>query len=340
MKTKISFGMVYFNPPPFFFFFFFSFQTNVRGFQRWATAVLNGCFGTPSAYLEDALSALYPDIFNSTSPEVELVIPPPSTSRNATIFMGVPHSLNYGYAPDESDDRRQCGNKRDIYVYTDDKDSEQVISTDDEDSAEGENAERQGPDQGINRGRAEKRVLLSKSKREYTKRSRSRSPLSSDDEVDLPVHVVSIAPRPPGRRGHTIQTMLANPDHYYLKSESYFKFFEPHKPDLLCRNHEVVDHVRVRFVCEIASWLKESRRNRSLPKLVGESTEQCVQSALAALAHDQNHILGIVVVPDGMKVINIKRKRRSYKIHETPLVLWSEEQKLFSLLNMIKKVLV
>ena len=330
--------MVCFKPLPL---FFFTLQTDNLAFRRWAVAVLDGCFGPPSSEFEAAFRSLYIDIFNQPSTKVELVIPPPSTCRNATIYKGMPHCLNYGYAPNEDDDsdyERQCHKKR---RYVDDKDSELVISTDDEGHEDkgAENGERQGPDQGrVNRGRPEKRVLCSKAKMEFRRRSRSRSPLSSDDEADLTQHIVSIAPRP--ARGHTIQTMLASPDHYYLESKSYFKFFEPHKPVLLCRTDPVVVHVRAKFVCEIAEWLKEDRNNDSLPKLVNESTEQCVQSALAALAHDQKHILGIVVVPDGMKVINIKKKHRHYKIHETPLVLWSEERKLFSLLNMIRKVLV
>ncbi|XP_072049046.1 uncharacterized protein [Amphiura filiformis] len=312
--------------------------TDDKAFRKWAVAVLDGCFGTPASQLEAAFTSLYPAVFESDS--IELVLPPASTSRNATIYKGVPHCLNYGY------DENQLKRKKSIgaHVETPDEDEPELVissSTDDEEY-EDDNASRRRPDQDIvNRGRIEKRIVLSKAKTGRRQRSRSRSPLSSsDDEVDLRRNVVNIQNPQRPFQVHPMDYILANPDEFYLKSDSYFEFFEPHKPDLVCREDIENKKVRVKFVCEIASWHEEGRRDVSLKRLVNESTEQCVQSALAALAHDQKYILGIVVVPDGMKVLQIKKRRRWYKISETPLVLWSEERKLFALLEMIRKALV
>jgi hypothetical protein len=38
------------------------------------------------------------------------------------------------------------------------------------------------------------------------------------------------------------------------------------------------------------------------------STEQCALQCLAALSHNQTEISGLVIVPDGMKIIKIQRQ--------------------------------
>ena len=299
-------------------------------------AVLDGCFGTPATQLEGAFTSLYPAVFESDL--IELVIPPASTSQNATIYMGVPHCLNYGY----DENQLKC-KKRKVDIANED-DTELVISSSTDDEGyedQDDDANRRRPDQSVvNRGRIEKRVILSRVKTGKRQRSRSRSPVSSDDEVDLSRNVVNIQNPQRPNQVHPMDYILANPEQFYLRSDNYFQFFEPHKPDLVCR--EVIENkkVSVKFVCEIASWNEEGREGASLKRLVSESTQQCVRSALAALAHDQKYILGIAVVPDGMKVFQVKKRRRRYKISETPLVLWSEEQKLFALLEMIRKAVV
>ena len=310
-------------------------QTDDKAFRKWAVAVLDGCFGTPASQLEGAFTSLYPAVFESDS--IELVLPPASTSQNATIYKGVPHCLNYGY--DEKQLKRKKTNRS--LVETDDEDDPELVITSSTDEEYGDQDDGGRPDQRrVNRGRVEKRIILSKAKTGKRQRSRSRSPLSSDDEIDLRRNVVNIQNPQRPHQMHPMDYILANPDHFYLRSDNYFQFFEPHKPDLVCREDMENRKVNIKFVCEIASWNKEGRKGVTLKRLVNESTEQCVQSALAALAHDQKYILGIVVVPDGMKVLQIKKRRRHYKISETPLVLWNEDEKLFALLEMIRKALV
>ena len=288
--------------------------------------------------MEKAFTSLYPDIFEDAS--LRLVCPPPNTSQNATIFKGVPHCLNYGY--DKKTVKRKK-RERSKVVISDDEDSDDPVlvnssSTDDEEC----DANRVRGDQGrVNRarGRVEKRILLSKTKQDNQKRSGSRSD-SSEDEVDLGDNVINIQNPQRPAQWHQLDYIVANHDQFYLQSKAYFKYFEPYSPDVVC--HKVIEKkkVIVKFVCEIASWHKEGRNDVLLKTLVNVSTEQCVQSGLAALAHDQKYILGIVVVPDGLKVCQIKKRRNHYKISETCCVSWEEDQKLFALLEMIRKALV
>jgi hypothetical protein len=56
----------------------------------------------------------------------------------------------------------------------------------------------------------------------------------------------------------------------------------------------------------------------------------------AALSHNQTEITGLVIVPDGMKIVKILRQRNPnmiYKVHETNLITWNETRQLYAVFS-------
>ena len=336
-------------------------QTDNEAFHTWAEALTLGCYATPAMPLANVLKELFPGCIVL---DLKLVIPPPETSINATLQTGVPHCLNYGYWGKQIDDSESealleanassdtgknagknaggSGDQRRACPSS--------INADQNPKRGGDPAADQNVRHGADRGRLRQRVLLQK-KLGRKGRSRSRSPLSDDDDVVLTDHVL---PNPPPPGNPTMPRLLNNPNGYLLTPQSYHHYFEPHKPDLVLVWRKKLAHMSLpqhiaKIVCEISSWNKEGRAT-SLQRHVDEATEQCVQSCLAALAHDQKCILGIVIVADGLKLVKIDRisgnqsgndgHHTYYTVKETRLVHWNSAQDLYVLFGMIKNVIL
>ena len=275
-------------------------------------AVTDGCIGTPSHELSCCLEELFPACQETNrsviGEHIYLKIPPADTNQNSTISRGVPHCLVYGY--DESQVELRPVLKADM------------------------------PRNLENRSRPRHRVLVPK-QLGHKARSRSRSPVQLVDHVNYVGQDVG-----QDRLLEPMRHMLDNPDDYVVKTDCYFEFLEPHKPDLTCL--KVVPKqsgqqvVIAKFICEISSWNREAKTHTSIEEHVREITEQCVQSCLAALACNQDSILGICVIVDGLKLIKIEKSQDlfgkfSYHVRETLLITWDDIDDLYALLEMIRK---
>ena len=322
------------------------FQTTRSAFHEWAEVLTTGCYGTPSYQLALVMRELFPECVVR---DLKLVIPPSDTSANyAPIQMGVSHCLNYGFVSEHVEDS------------DDDEDHVEVNVREDADANAGNDDRGGGPDQNAmenvnqeqGRGRPRQRVLLQKCRSKRV-RSRSRSPISDDDDVFLTDHVSDIRPNAAHGPGNpNIPQLLNNPNDYLLTPNSYHKYLEAHKPSLALIQRKKLPHVSstlehvVKFVCEISPWDKEGRAMPiSLQRHVDEATAQCVQSCLAALAHNQKSILGVVIVADGLKLVKIDRVNgddgsHMYTVKETRLVMWNSERYLYVLFGIIKNAIV
>ena len=260
---------------------------------------------------------LFPELI---APNLDLAIPPDSeTSMNASLEMGTPHCLKYGFVKEQLDVESEVGRK-------------------------GANPNAR---EGEQRGRPRQRVLLKK-RTVKKSRSRSRSPLSDDDDDDVNLTNQLMKTRPNAKANPNMFHLLNNPNDYLLFTKSHFTYFEPHKPDLVLvwtkESPSNSTHHIAKFVCEISSWNKEARSNVSLEKHVDSATEQCIQSCLAAMAFDQTFILGIVIVVDGMKLIKIEQEddgqQLVYNIRETRLISWDRKDYLYILFGIIKEAII
>ncbi|XP_072029441.1 uncharacterized protein [Amphiura filiformis] len=256
---------------------------------------------------------LFPD---SQIPEQKvLVAAPPETSKNKTIRHGVVHCLTYGFYKDQVDEvRHPRPRRRNEYVSN--------------------------------------RILIGK-KLGNRARSRSRSPVSDNDDITEHVRDVTVPPRAQ-LQPITIHDMLQNPPNFVLKSQSFHNYFEPHKPDFLfCsistiekESEEVAGVVNrsreysVKLIIEISSQQK-FQQTVSLKKHLEHTTEQCVQQCLSGMNANQDKIYGLTIVPDGLKLIKINRRQNptTYLVSETELVTWNQTQNIYAMLQMIDNIL-
>ncbi len=284
-------------------------------------AVSEGYSGFPSHELANCFEVLFPEV-RQTNQSIEqttqtyLKIPPVDQSHNVTILNGVPHCLVYGYDVCQVQEKPVLKRRR----HSQEADE--------------------------HRGRPQHRVIRRK-RLDDRERSRSPSPdgdSSSDGETDLPGNVVYKGQSRPNQG--SVAHILNNPNDYMLSASNYHKFFEPHKPDLLClQTTEGQSGQRVavaKFVCVISSWCREGKAGVSIERHVGEITERCVQACLAALACNQDSVLGICAVVDGLKVVKVRKSQDcnghvSYNITETYLVVWDDLDEMYVLLEMIRK---
>ena len=190
------------------------------------------------------------------------------------------------------------------------------------------------------RGRLRHRVLLRKlhgnrSNSRSRSRSRSPSPLS-----DLQYQTEHRRPNPRNLITST-QNMLQNPDDYILMSNALHSYFEPQTPDFLIYTHSVNDGVTGKILIIVSSYVKYGRQT-SFDTHLTQSTQQCVRQCLAALSHNQTEITGLVIIPDGMKIVTILRQQNPnviYKVHETNLITWNETRQLYAVLYYLEKAM-
>ena len=186
------------------------------------------------------------------------------------------------------------------------------------------------------RGRLRHRVLLRKSHgNRSNSRSRSRSHSPSLDLQYQTEH------RRPQNLATTTQNMLQNPEDYILMSNAIHSYFEPQTPEFLIYTHSINDGVTGKILIIVSSYVKYGRRT-SFASHLTRSTQQCVRQCLAALSHNQTEITGLVIVPDGMKIVKILRQRNPnmiYKVHETNLITWNETRQLYAVLYYLEKAM-
>ena len=261
-------------------------------------------------------------------------VPPAETSLDkATFDLGVPHCLYYGFG-----EKSQPVEKYRPVL----KEGFMMDSSDEEDSSDDAQRDAAGR---RHRSRPRHRMLRPAKKQN---RSRSRSPMSNEDEdVDLVDNVKYVGERQSRPSDITLRHMVNNPDDYLLATREYSKFFESHRPDLMCfkESEKSGQPIVAKFVCAISSWCREGEEYITIERHVEEITERCVHSCLATLACNQDSILGICVVVDGMKLIKVDKARDdsghiSYNITETTLVPWDDIDEMYVLLEMIRKEIV
>ena len=286
--------------------------------SEFAEAILEGCTSSASSDLKVLFFLLYPATFRIRGPlNLKMFVP--------FEWDGVPLCLRYGY--------HKTGEDSDSEPDTSDALPRLPVCGGDDKEVASEDARRTKDE--VNRGRVRKRIILAK---KTGKQGRARSP--ERKVVDLRRCVVDVKNAQRPYRIRSIEYLLDHHDDFFVKSEEYFQYFEPQRPDLICFQKMERREVLVKLVCEIGSWDEEGIEGVSLEQLVTDSTEQCVRSALASLSHNQEFICGLVLVVDGMKLIQIKKDSTCYRIRETPLVLWHEERKLFVLLEMIRQAIM
>ena len=258
--------------------------------------------------LKDLLS------FPADDAHTYMVIKCPESSRNETLDVGVFHCLCFGFHPEQVINLQEAEEARD----------EQQIN--------------------IERGRLRKRMLVPK--RTGDSRSRSRSPSPGPNTVLQDSNHLH-------RRGAqiTLEDILDHPEDYVLKNSKFFQYFEPHKPDLIVFKETLrrasrqteERHGEVKLVVEIASY------NRypsclSVKTHMKAVTEQCFQACMAGFCLNQISITGLIIVPDGMKLIRILKQNNqdvaTYVTEETDLIEWHQTQQLNNLIRFMQNVVV
>ncbi len=167
------------------------------------------------------------------------------------------------------------------------------------------------------------------------------------DDEELEDHVLD--PQCPSYEPF-IEDLQDDPMEYNLKHDKLHVYFECHKPDLvliewremsLPQNHAIVkDVARAKLIIEISAY---NKFRGYLERHVSESVEQCVLSCLAAYAHDQTLMYGIVVVVDGLKLVKVEKIQNGgvwqYIVSETNLIMWENAAGIHSVLHVIDQQL-
>ena len=253
--------------------------------------------------------------FPNDDAHMYMIITCPQSSRDGTLDVGVFHCLSFGFHPEQVINLQEADEARD----------EQQIN--------------------IERGRRTKRMLVPKRTSDRS-RSRSRSP-------SPPPNTILQDSNHCNRQGAqiTLEDMLDNPEDYVLKNSKFFQYFEPHKPDLIVFKETLGGSTRqteercgeVKIVVEIASY------NRypsclSVKTHLKAVTEQCFLACMAGFCLNQTSITGLIIVPDGMKLIRILKRNNqgvaSYVTEETDLIEWHQTQQLNNLIRFMQNEVV
>lgn len=247
--------------------------------------------------------------------EQYLTLAPAETSENGTLGDGVVHCLRYGFHRNQS--RPRASRQR----------------------------ERFDPNVPVSH-----RMLLRK---EASRRSRSRSPVSDDEELsdegELPPNCTdpdepNIVP--------DYDALFDDPGRYLVKPSKLYKYVESHKPDLSLIVSKATqdpqypgrtrEEVQVKISFKMASYEKFASEN--LTNAVLYNTEQCVQSCLSGFGCNQDLMYGIVIVVDGLKLVKIERQQNlngenEYVVSDTDLVLWDQADSMHALFQLIEQIL-
>ena len=250
--------------------------------------------------------------FPADDAHMYMVITCPASSRNGTLDVGVFHCLSFGFHPEQVNNLQEADEARD----------ERPMN--------------------IERSRRTKRMLVPKRTSDRS-RSGSRSPSPPPNTIlqdSNHCHRLSAQ--------ITLEDMLDNPEDYVLKNSKFFQYFETHKPDLIVFKETSTRqteerHSEVKIVVKIASY------NRypsclSVKTHLKAVTEQCFLACMAGFCLNQTSITGLIIVPDGMKLIRILKRNNqgvaSYVTEETDLIEWHQTQQLNNLIRFMQNEVV
>ncbi|XP_072033291.1 uncharacterized protein [Amphiura filiformis] len=250
----------------------------------------------------DALRALFPVLVPSNqNTKKGIKISPANSKENRTICDGVLHALVYGRHTDLPEIRNRVPGRQ---------------------------------------SRLRHRVLLPK---KIGNRSRSGSSGSSGSRSPSPVNNIrlssrytnNVAPIP------TVNDMVANPNDFELRAGDLHEFVESHAPGAVTFQVTTDDNshqsMKIQLVIEVSSRIEEGGLS-TVEEHLAFGTEQNFQQCLAALSEGQQQIYGLLVVPNGMKMIKVEESNGTYEVCETDLVTWGS-QEIIGILQLISDIL-
>ncbi|XP_076081811.1 uncharacterized protein LOC143052631 [Mytilus galloprovincialis] len=182
-----------------------------------------------------------------------------------------------------------------------------------------------------NHGRIHQKVLCPKIRTERF-RSRSRSP--SPGENNILAEIENTQNQDPDRVIN-MNCLVQNSSNYLVKSSCLHNYVQSYIPDVVYLRNTIGGQV-AKIIAEISAYDKYGSYI-SFETHLKRSTEQCFQKCMAGLSNNQKEIAGLVVVPDGMKLLVVHKVKKtnnmfSYEVKETELVIWSETNKLFAIM--------
>ena len=171
------------------------------------------------------------------------------------------------------------------------------------------------------------RVLHRKRTRNRSRsRSRSRSPSPERDITCIEQDCIDT-------RGNereediTMGEMAQNPEHFELDTSELHNYLEPHIGDAIVTkylpapNHTCVNAVLVVEVSPARKCFSTSQYHRYM----AHSEEHIVQQLLAAISYGQNIILGLLILPDGIQLNQVRVDKNSYIIEQTDVIPWNHQ---------------
>ncbi|XP_072019352.1 uncharacterized protein [Amphiura filiformis] len=295
--------------------------------HKWIKAVCDGFTSIGQGALESLLEFLFPNISVKAPGTVQSVVPSPvNTSMNVSVIGGCAHSLVYGYHEEQSSDSNPSGKARGRTPVEYRVALLKVLDAHDDADDDDDDAHKC---------------------RSTSKFSRSRSPVRDTGYFYQDLQGIN------GNRPYSDRSVIDSPGEYIVQSHLHHHYFESHKPDLMVVQTKQVQNLdpgpprmreeaHVKLVCELSTTRKFGRIDL-VPSYLVKITEQCVQSCLASLGYNQDLILGLVVVVDGFKLINIERKENqghfSYEISESDLILWNNAVGMHEMFHLIGNIL-
>ena len=277
-------------------------------YVQWVQCVVEGFVGGRPKV--GSLLDHFLKVYDKAGKEIE---ESPKSTRNKSIRNGVVHCLTYGYTREELD------------ITTEEVDCDVC--------RRGHGRQRQRS-YTQERGRLRQRILLPK-RTGSTSRSRSRSPSPTNNITQRIINIRNY-------RNTSLQDMLQNPEDFKVHPNWLHSYFESYTPNFLIYSSRPNNlAVKADILVEMSPYNKYSS-NHKFSTYLDYCTEQIVQKCSASLSLDQTEVLGLVMVPDGLKLIKVMKmfdqnQTISYKVQETDLVQWHETQGLYLLLKEMEK---
>ncbi|XP_072038478.1 uncharacterized protein [Amphiura filiformis] len=345
-----------------------SWTANVA-FHRWAQVLCKGCFGTPAHALINVLEELFPESCAIIS-GMEFHVPTADTSMNATIESGIPHCHYYGYVQEQVlDDSGAEVNPQDGSEARGGENGERgrgrlrqrvlipkklrkkarsrsrsPVRDDEEDPILTDHVLNIRPSapQAANPNM----IRLLNNPNDYLLGPQSYHSYFEPHKPDVVLLWRKKLSPPLQERTKSQPTSLhteSQPTSLRTESQPTSLQESQNFESTSSRTPEKPYYYYLKIVCETTSWDTSSRTSGTLQTHVDNATERCVQSCFSALAHDQESILGVVVVADGMKLVKIERSQDGngfiYNVRETRLVTWEDSQHLYILLQIMKNAI-
>ena len=228
---------------------------------------------------------------------------PPRRSTNKSLLDGSAHCLVY------------CG-------------------TDFQPEVEAQNA-RQRP---VARGRLRHKVIQKKRTGDRSSsRSRSRSPECGGLEE------YCVDPALPYAQPLTMEQVVTNPT-IEIAHQHFHSYVESHSADLTIIKQEInrqnICSAKILCCIEVASVKKTWCCGNDYRAYLEQNTEQVVQELFAAISSRQTCIFGLLIIADGIKIVEITFNNNRYCVKETELIKWNQPNTVLEILNYIDQKLV